>query len=89
MPFLQLFQDGVRLVAGYEDGAVKVWDLRTNSVLHQVPQSVHEMRVTAIDTHPENNLVVSISSDGRFSISHFPLYVYKIFLLRRDDKQIQ
>lgn len=62
----QLFSDGVRLVSGYEDGTVKIWDLKTNSVLQQVPQSVHQIRVTDVDTHPENNILASISTDGNF-----------------------
>lgn len=61
----KLFQDGVRLVAGYEDGAVKIWDLRSSTVLHSVPATVHDTRVTAVDTHPENNLMASISTDGK------------------------
>ncbi|KAJ8729329.1 hypothetical protein PYW08_000910 [Mythimna loreyi] len=61
----KLFQDGVRLAAGYEDGAVKIWDLKTSAVLQQVPASFHEIRVTAIDTHPDGNLMASISTDGK------------------------
>lgn len=59
---LQLFQDGVRLAVGYEDGAIKVWDLKSAAVLQHVP--AHTIRVTAIDTHPDNNLMASISTDG-------------------------
>ncbi|XP_047515894.1 angio-associated migratory cell protein [Pieris napi] len=61
----KIFPDGVRLAAGYEDGAVKIWDLKTNAVLHQVPNGMHDTRVTAIDIHPENNLMASISTDGK------------------------
>lgn len=64
--FSQLFQDGVRLAAGYEDGTLKIWDLKASSVLHAVPASVHQIRITDIDTHPENNLMASISSDGKY-----------------------
>lgn len=70
---LQLFHDGVRLAAGYEDGAVKIWDLKTSAVLHQVPAGVHQIRVTAIDTHPDDNLIASISTDGKIYI------VYQMF----------
>ncbi|XP_026727063.1 angio-associated migratory cell protein [Trichoplusia ni] len=61
----KLFRDGVRLSAGYEDGAVKIWDLKTSAILQQVPASVHQIRVTAVDNHPENNLIASISTDGK------------------------
>ncbi|XP_053616269.1 angio-associated migratory cell protein isoform X2 [Plodia interpunctella] len=65
----KLFNDGVRLAAGYEDGAVKVWDLKTSSVLQQIPNNVHGIRVTAIDTHHDNNLIASISTDGKIVLS--------------------
>ncbi|CAB3230877.1 unnamed protein product [Arctia plantaginis] len=61
----KLFQDGMRLVAGYEDGEVKIWDLKTSTVLHSLPASAHEMRVTAVDCNPENTLMASISTDGK------------------------
>ncbi|CAK1550034.1 unnamed protein product [Leptosia nina] len=61
----KIFPDGVRLAVGYEDGAVKIWDLKTNAILHQFSNGVHETRVTAIDIHPENNLMASISTDGK------------------------
>ncbi|XP_037977281.2 angio-associated migratory cell protein [Plutella xylostella] len=60
----KLFPDGVRLCSGYEDGVVKVWDLKSSAVLQQVPAGVHPGRVTAVDIHPDNNLMVSVSSDG-------------------------
>ncbi|KAM3964623.1 angio-associated migratory cell protein isoform 1-T2 [Aphomia sociella] len=65
----KLFNDGVRLVAGYEDGSIKVWDLKTSTVLQHIPDSVHQTRVTAIDTHHENNLIASVSSDGKIVLS--------------------
>ncbi|XP_026757131.2 angio-associated migratory cell protein [Galleria mellonella] len=61
----KLFNDGVRLAAGYEDGSVKIWDLKTRRVLQQIPSNVHKMRVNEIDTHHENNLVASVSGDGK------------------------
>lgn len=71
----QLFNDGVRLAAGYEDGAVKVWDLKTCTVVQHIPDSVHKMRVTAIDTHHENNLIASISTDGNDNEYEILVYV--------------
>lgn len=61
----KIFPDGVRLAAGYTDGTVRIWDLKTTTVLHQIPASVHQSRVIAIDIHPENSLIASISSDGK------------------------
>lgn len=64
--FFQLFPDGRRLAAGYEDGAVKIWDLKTSSLISQVPANVQGERVTDIDVQPDNNLVASISLNGNF-----------------------
>ncbi|KAF9415951.1 hypothetical protein HW555_006583 [Spodoptera exigua] len=64
-----LFHDGVRLAAGYEDGLVKIWDLRKSTVLHQVPASVHQNKVTAIDTPPDDNIMASISHDGKIVLT--------------------
>lgn len=61
----KLFNDGVRMAAGYEDGTVKTWDIKTSAVTHQLPANVHQIRVTAIDIHPDNSLMASISTDGK------------------------
>ncbi|XP_063838598.1 angio-associated migratory cell protein [Ostrinia nubilalis] len=61
----KMFPDGVRLAAGYEDGAIKIWDLKTSQAVHTIPANIHQMRVTDLDTHHENNLVASISTDGK------------------------
>lgn len=62
---MQLFPDGTRLAAGYENGSVKVWDIKSEKVIYQIPPGVHPVRVISIDTHPENNLMASISTDGK------------------------
>ncbi|XP_049870030.1 angio-associated migratory cell protein [Pectinophora gossypiella] len=61
----KLFKDGVRLAAGYEDGGIKVWDLKTSTVVQHIQPEPNQIRVTAIDTHPENNLLAAISTDGK------------------------
>ncbi|RVE54156.1 hypothetical protein evm_001279 [Chilo suppressalis] len=61
----KVFSDGKRLAAGYEDGALKIWDLKTGQIIHHIPSNVHQMRITDLDTHPENNLIASISTDGK------------------------
>ncbi|XP_047545134.1 angio-associated migratory cell protein [Vanessa atalanta] len=65
----KMFHDGVRLAAGYEDGTVKIWDLKTCTMLQQVPAAIHQIRVTDIDTHPENSLVASIGTDGKIVLT--------------------
>ncbi|XP_041979679.1 angio-associated migratory cell protein [Aricia agestis] len=65
----KLFKDGKRLAVGYEDGSVKVWDLRNNTALQTISSSIHQSRITAVDTHPDNNLMASISADGTVVLS--------------------
>lgn len=82
---LQLFPDGRRLAAGYDDGAVKIWDLKTSSLVSQVPANVQGLRVTAIDVQPDNNLVAALSFDGNYftpfnvvmAILHFYISKYQ------------
>ncbi|CAH2104481.1 unnamed protein product [Euphydryas editha] len=62
----KLFRDGVHLAVGYNDGTVKVWDLKSSIIWYQIPASVHQTCVTDIDIHPENKLMASISTDGKF-----------------------
>ncbi|GBP96067.1 Angio-associated migratory cell protein [Eumeta japonica] len=61
----KLLTDGVRLVAGYENGSVKLWDIKACTVLHQIPPGVHNGLITAVDVDPDNNVIVSISTEGK------------------------
>lgn len=48
------------------DGSLKVWDLKTGTVLQHIPPGTHEIFINGIDVHPEDSLLASISTDGNF-----------------------
>ncbi|ESO06117.1 hypothetical protein HELRODRAFT_64166, partial [Helobdella robusta] len=60
------FSDGKRMCAGYEDGSVNIWDLKTVTSLYSFPPSPrhHSSSVTCVDCHHGNVLVASGSCDG-------------------------
>ncbi|XP_069354093.1 angio-associated migratory cell protein-like isoform X1 [Maniola hyperantus] len=60
----KVFHDGVRLASGYRDGSLKIWHLKTGTVLHHIPPGTHDIWIYDIDIHPENSLLASISADG-------------------------
>jgi WD40 repeat protein len=52
-------------VIGYEDGSVKIYDMKTASRLHDIPQGqAHTGTISAMDCHPDNNLLITGSVDG-------------------------
>ncbi|GAB1602472.1 angio-associated migratory cell protein-like [Argonauta hians] len=57
----KILPDGKRVCAGFENGMVKVIQLKDQTSLHSV--NVHSESVTCIDCHLDNNLVISGSSD--------------------------
>lgn len=67
----QLMQDGKRLVVGYTDGTVKMWDIRTNTVALELtpgqPYS-HTEPVVSVATDGDNNLVLTGGMDGKITI---------------------
>lgn len=68
----RLTKDGKRLVVGYSDGAVRVWDIRTNTVAQEVVSTStygHTENVISVDTDCDNQLVLSGSVDGQITIT--------------------
>ncbi|GFG40869.1 hypothetical protein Cfor_08899 [Coptotermes formosanus] len=60
-----ILPDGKRAAVGYEDGTVKVFDMKACTVLHHVPQGqANAGTVTDMDCHPDNNLLITGSVDG-------------------------
>jgi WD40 repeat protein len=56
---------GKRAAVGYDDGSVKVFDMKTATMLHHIPQGqAHTGIITDMDCHPDNNLLISSSVDG-------------------------
>lgn len=65
-----ILPDGKRLVVGYEDGTIRVIDLRTGSILAMVPSNLgHSATITALDCHSDNNLILSAAIDGKTILS--------------------
>ena len=61
---------GKRIVVGYEDGVIRVLDLKTSAVLSSISSAVgHSSSTTTIDCHWDNNLVLSAAVDGKAIIS--------------------
>lgn len=59
------FVTGRRIVIGYVDGSIKVFDLKTLAVLHHSNGGqVHTNAVSSVDCHRDNNLIVSGSLDS-------------------------
>ena len=60
-----LTSDGRRAVLGYEDGVVKVWDLKEGNPLVSIaPPSGHSASVTSLAAHSDNVLLLSGSEDS-------------------------
>ena len=50
---------------GYEDGTIKVFDMKAGTLLHHIPQGqAHTGNITDMDCHPDNNLLITGSVDG-------------------------
>ncbi|CAL7940554.1 unnamed protein product [Xylocopa violacea] len=65
-----IFPDGKRIVVGYEDGVIRILDLKTGSVLSSISStSGHSSTITTIDCHSDNNLILSAAVDGKTIIS--------------------
>ena len=58
----EVMQDGRRAVAGYSDGAVKIWDMKSSEQLHSLT-GVHSEAVVNL-TLTNTNLLMTGSSDG-------------------------
>ncbi|KAK7086924.1 hypothetical protein SK128_000696, partial [Halocaridina rubra] len=59
------FPDGKRAISGYEDGSVRVFDLKSGELKHQFSDGLsHSALVTSISVHQDNTLAISGSADG-------------------------
>ncbi|KAG7271251.1 hypothetical protein CRUP_003482 [Coryphaenoides rupestris] len=61
----KILPDGKRAVVGYEDGSVRVWDLKQGNALHVVKgRDSHQGAVTCLASNKDGSLVVTGSVDG-------------------------
>ncbi|XP_052812318.1 angio-associated migratory cell protein-like [Mya arenaria] len=59
-----ILSDGKRMCVGYDDGSLKIWDLKSVSVQHNITGvNAHKSTVLCVDTHPVNNVILSGSTD--------------------------
>lgn len=59
-----ILPDGKRVCVGYDDGTLRTWDLKSASTLSSITgSSAHQSTITCIDSHHDNSLVVSGSTD--------------------------
>lgn len=62
--FFSSFQ-GKRSVVGYEDGSLRVFDLKTGQMLQQLSDGLaHSAPVASLAVHKDNTLLISGSLDG-------------------------
>lgn len=70
---VKYFQPGKRIAVGYEDGALRLFDLKSGTVSSTISTDFgHTSTITALDCHPDNNLLMSGAMDGKtiLSMSH-------------------
>ena len=63
----KLMPDGKRVIVGYGDGSMRLFDLKSGDVLHNLTDgttSHSPAAVTALDTRSDNNLIASGGADG-------------------------
>ncbi|XP_070569921.1 angio-associated migratory cell protein-like [Ptychodera flava] len=61
----KVFPDGKRCCAGYEDGSIRIWDLKETSVLQTfTAHTGHSGGITSLDCHSDGSLLVSGSTDS-------------------------
>lgn len=56
--------DGKRMCVGYDDGSVRLWDLKSGTVQHTLSGNLaHKSTVLCADINPLNNLIITGSTD--------------------------
>ncbi|XP_014220133.1 angio-associated migratory cell protein [Trichogramma pretiosum] len=65
-----LMPDGRKLVVGYEDGTIRVIDLRSATVLQTISGNLaHSDAITCLDCYVDNNIILSGGVDGKVIVS--------------------
>lgn len=61
---------GKRIAVGYENGAIKIFDIKASKVLHIINyETSHTFAVTCIHASHDNNLLISGDLNGRIVLS--------------------
>ena len=64
----KILPDGRRVVVGYSDGIIRVFDLKTEEVTHNVSVFESKSSIVAIDTRSDNTLIALGSVEGEVKI---------------------
>lgn len=68
----ELTNDGKKLIVGYGDGTIKLWDIKASSVLQEILADSsfgHSSAITSIAADPDNGIFLSGSEDGKILIA--------------------
>ncbi|XP_063049277.1 angio-associated migratory cell protein-like [Engraulis encrasicolus] len=59
-------EEGKRVCVGYEDGSVRLWDLKQGNALHVIKGSDgHQGALTCLDVNKDGTLVITGATDGQ------------------------
>ncbi|KAF5271305.1 hypothetical protein FQA39_LY08103 [Lamprigera yunnana] len=65
----RLLTDGKRLIAGYSDGQVRLWDLKGTTVLWQISTNIPIEGVTSLDVTDDSALIIVAPSAQLFKVT--------------------
>lgn len=60
----KLLLNGTQLITGYEDGNIRIWDLKSASVLQQLPADTFNSAITNLVISPDGKLVAVCGSSA-------------------------
>lgn len=68
-----LMADGKSLIVGYSDGTVKLWDLKSTTVVQEIESNVtlgHSEAITSIAADPDNGRFLTGGEDGKIVLAN-------------------
>lgn len=66
-----VLKDGKQVCTGYEDGSLKLWDLKSgNHVFHVCGGFAHSQSVLCLDVNKENTIIATGSVDSTVKLTH-------------------
>lgn len=68
----ELTNDGKKLIVGYGDGTIKLWDIKASSVIQEIVANSslgHSSSVNCIVADPDNGIFLSGDEDGKIVIA--------------------
>lgn len=60
----RIMPDGKRLCVGYDDGSVKLWDMKSGGIIHNITgNDAHKSSIICLDCYNDNNIIITGSTD--------------------------